>query len=93
MDRLAHTIRDNRINPFTTMFDKPNWMQTKLYYIANDTVRSVPKTENRAKAVSNLFFETEREANMALKDNCEAKAQFYLDKIKEIEIRLAKGGK
>ena len=90
MDRLTHTSRDNRINPFTTMFDKRDtWMQTKLYYVANDTVRSVPKTENRAKAVSNLFFEDERQAYLALKDNCEAKAQFYLDKIKEIEIRLA----
>lgn len=64
-------------------------MQTKLYYVANDTVRSVPKTPNRAKAVSNLFFEDERSAYIALKNNCEAKAQFYLDKIKEIEIKLA----
>ena len=72
------------------MFDtRDTWMQTKLYYVANDTVRSVPKTENRAKAVSNLFFENERDAWIALKNQAEAKAQFYRDLIKTIEIRLA----
>jgi hypothetical protein len=72
------------------MFDtRDTWMQTKLYYVANDTVRSVPNTPNRAKAVSNLFYERERDAWIALKNQAKAKAQFYLDKIKEIEIRLA----
>jgi hypothetical protein len=79
-------------DPDAWMRTKPQ-MQTKLYYVANDTVRSVPKTENRAKAVSNLFYETEREAYIALKNQCEAKAQFYCDQIKAIEIRLATEGK
>jgi hypothetical protein len=76
------------------MFDKRDtWMQTKLYYVANDTVRSVPKTENRANAISGLFYERERDAWIALKNQAEAKAQFYCDQIKAIEIRLAKGEK
>jgi len=68
-------------------------MQTKLYYVANDTVRSVPKTENRAKAISGLFYERERDAWIALKNQCNDKAQFYCDLIKTIEIRLATEGK
>jgi len=76
--------------------DKDSWMRTKpkkekLHYIHGDAMKSVPKTENRIKFVSPLFYDSKRECRIALKEYCESRAQFYLTKIKELEYDIAFG--
>ncbi len=86
-------------NPFDRrdmLTDKDAWMRTKpmkakLHFISGDDIRSVPKTENRVKSVSPIFYDSKRDCKIALKEYCTQRAQFYLNKVRELEYDIAFG--
>ena len=71
------------------MFKPTNWMQTHLFYIHGDEIRTVPRTDERVNSVSPMFYDSKRDCQIALKEHCELRANFYINRIRELEYQLA----
>ena len=73
------------------MYNTP--MTSTLFYvdIKQDTVRELEYTRQRALSVSPIFYQSRKEALMALKVRIEAKVQDGVDKLMSIERELAEG--